>query len=334
MNLAAVEIPRIPVGEALEAVIDWLIATFGVLLDAIASVLEWTYDGLTTFLLTPTIIGLALLFGVIAFGLRGWKIGVGAFAGAAVLGYLAAVTSIPPVFVLSVTFALLGFALRGWKFGLFSLIGFVLIGGMDLWDSSMETLSLVLIASALAVLLAVPVGILAARNDTVSQLIRPVLDVMQTLPPFVYLIPAILIFGVGPVPGAVATVIFAMAPGVRLVELGIRQVDREVVEAGEAFGASPMKILARIQLPLALPTIMAGVNQVIMLALSMVVIAGLVGAGGLGGDVYSAISNAQIGEGFEAGIAVVILAIYLDRLTAALTSRSAVVRAAAAAGEQ
>jgi ABC-type proline/glycine betaine transport system permease subunit len=182
----------------------------------------------------------------------------------------------------------------------------------------MDTLALVLVASVLAIVFSVPLGILAAKSVVASNIIRPILDFMQTMPAFVYLIPALILFRVGVVPGIVATIIFAMAPGVRLTELGIRGVDREVVEAGQAFGASPWRILRQIQLPLAMPTIMAGINQVIMLSLSMVVIAGMVGAGGLGADVVASLNRIDVALGFEAGLAVVILAIFLDRLTAAL----------------
>lgn len=194
----------------------------------------------------------------------------------------------------------------------------------------MDSLALVLLASVLALALAVPLGIWAARSDRVSGLLRPVLDLMQTMPALVYLIPMVFIFRVGIVPGIVGTVIFAMVPGVRFTELGIRQVDREVVEAGHAFGATEGRILRDIQLPLALPTIMAGVNQVIMLALSMVVMAGLVGAGGLGGEVVSALTRVNISLGVEAGLSVVILAMFLDRVTSALAARAPVSRALAA----
>ena len=164
----------------------------------------------------------------------------------------------------------------------------------------------------------IPLGIWAARNDTVSTILKPVLDFMQTMPAFVYLIPAITFFSIGVVPGVVSTVIFALPPGVRLTELGIRSVDSETVEAGHAFGAKPGQILRGIQLPLATPTIMAGVNQVIMLALSMAVVAGIVGADGLGKEVVQAISTVNLARGVEAGLSVVIIAVYLDRLTAAL----------------
>ena len=224
----------------------------------------------------------------------------------------------PPFWVVILVAALLALVIKGWRFALGSVVGLTAIVAMNQWENAMESLSLVLVASAVAVIISIPLGILAAQSDIASAVIRPVLDFMQTLPAFVYLVPALLFFGIGVVPGMVATIIFAMAPGVRLTELGIRGVDREVVEAGQAFGSSPWRILFQIQLPLAAKTIMAGVNQVIMLSLSMVVIAGIVGAGGLGGDVLQALSRIDVGLGAEAGLSVVIIAIFLDRLTAAL----------------
>ncbi|MBO2465827.1 ABC transporter permease subunit [Actinomadura sp. LCR2-06] len=191
---------------------------------------------------------------------------------------------------------------------------------MELWDSAMDTLAQVLVAAVIGVVISVPIGVAAARSQTVSRIVRPVLDFMQTMPAFVYLIPAIFFFHIGAVPGVVATVVFALPPGVRLTELGIRGVDPEMVEAGEAFGTPPLRVLTRIQIPLAMPSIMAGINQLIMLALSMVVISGMVGAGGLGGDVVEGIQRVDIAGGFEAGLGVVVLAIYLDRLTGALGS--------------
>ena len=229
---------------------------------------------------------------------------------------------LPPAILFAVVLAALGLLVRSVAFGVGALVGLLLIQSMQLWGEAMETLALVLVATLVAVLIAIPVGIAAARNDRVSAAVRPVLDFMQTMPAFVYLVPAVTFFGIGLVPGIVTTIIFALPPGVRLTELGIRQVDGETVEAGHAFGSSPGQILRGIQLPLARPTIMAGVNQVIMLALSMAVIAGLIGAGGLGGTVVTSISRLDVGLGFEGGISVVILAIYLDRLTASFGDRS------------
>ncbi|GAB3605661.1 proline/glycine betaine ABC transporter permease [Conyzicola nivalis] len=229
-----------------------------------------------------------------------------------------AVFSTPPFWAVIIVLAVLGFAARGWKFALGTIIGLTVIVGVDQWDNAMDTLALVLVASIIAILIAVPLGIAAAKNRTTSNFLRPILDFTQTMPAFVYLIPALILFGIGVVPGVVATIIFAVAPGVRLTELGIRGVDTEVVEAGQAFGASPWRILRQIQLPLAMPSIMAGINQVIMLSLSMVVIAGMVGAGGLGQPVVASLNRIDVALGFEAGLSVVILAIFLDRLTAAL----------------
>jgi len=226
----------------------------------------------------------------------------------------------PPFWIIIIVAALVGALARGPIFGVGTAFGFTLIVGVDQWDASMETLALVLVAAAIAILLSVPIGILAAKSRIASTVIKPILDFMQTMPAFVYLIPALILFRVGVVPGIVATIIFAMAPGVRLTELGIRRVDREIVEAGQAFGSTPGRILRQIQLPLALPTIMAGVNQVIMLSLSMVVIAGLVGAQGLGGQVVASLGRIDVALGFEAGLAVVIIAVFLDRVTASFGS--------------
>ena len=223
-----------------------------------------------------------------------------------------------PALVLVVVFALVGLLVRSWELAVGTVVTFLLIIAMDQWVTAMQTLALVLIATLVAILVAVPIGILAARNERVSAVVRPVLDFMQTMPAFVYLIPAVVFFGIGVVPGIFATVIFALPPGVRLTELGIRGVDSETVEAGQAFGATPGQILRGIQLPLATPTIMAGVNQVIMLSLSMAVIAGIAGADGLGKEVVASISTLDGPQGIEAGLSVVIIAIYLDRVTAAL----------------
>ncbi|MFE2941608.1 ABC transporter permease/substrate binding protein [Streptomyces sp. NPDC059255] len=230
-----------------------------------------------------------------------------------------AVLSAPQPLLLAGILAVLAWWLRSLSAGVLAFVGFALIDSMELWSEAMETLSLVLVATIVVLAIAMPLGIWAARSKTVSSLIRPVLDLMQTMPAMVYLIPGVVFFGIGAVPGIIATIIFALPPGVRMTELGIRQVDAELVEAAEAFGTTPRNTLLRVQLPLALQTIMAGINQVIMLGLSMVVIAGMVGGGGLGGAVYRALGNIDVGLGFEAGLSVVILAVYLDRITGALS---------------
>ncbi len=238
------------------------------------------------------------------------------------VGGLSDVLLAAPIIVVIVIAALLAWLLRSWKLALGTVIGFALILAMGQWVTAMQTLALVLVATVVAVAISVPLGIWSARNPTVRAVLKPILDFMQTMPAFVYLIPAITFFSIGVVPGVVSTVIFALPPGVRLTELGIRGVDSETVEAGQAFGATPGQILRGIQLPLAMPTIMAGVNQVIMLALSMAVVAGIVGADGLGKEVVQSISTVNLPKGVEAGLSVVVLAVYLDRLTAALGNRA------------
>lgn len=203
----------------------------------------------------------------------------------------------------------------GLGFAIFAALSLWLVGHMELWPSMMETLALVIAATLIAVFMGIPAGIAMARNDTVASALRPVLDLMQTMPAFVYLIPAAMFFGLGAVPGTIATVIFSMPPVVRLTNLGIRQVHGEFVEAGLAFGCTQMQLLFKVQVPNAMPSIMAGINQTIMLSLSMVVIASMIGAGGLGNTVLTGIQRLDIGTGFEGGLAVVILAVILDRIT-------------------
>ncbi|WKX10980.1 proline/glycine betaine ABC transporter permease [Streptomyces sp. NL15-2K] len=209
-------------------------------------------------------------------------------------------------------------ATRRWQLVVFTVLAFLLVDSMELWTAAMQSLTVVLISGTAAVAIGVPIGVWAATSDRAAAAVRPVLDFMQTLPVFVYLIPSVFFFGIGVVPGTVSTTVFALPPAVRLTALGIRQVDKEIVEAAHAFGSRPRQVLRQVQLPLAMPSIMAGVNQVIMLALSMVVIAGMVGAGGLGEIVVRGVTQLDVGAGFEGGLAVVALAIFLDRVTGGL----------------
>ena len=203
----------------------------------------------------------------------------------------------------------------------FIILGFSFIFLLGYWKEAVQTTTLVLVSTFIALLFGIPFGILTAKSKIADALIRPVLDLMQTMPAFVYLIPAIFFFSVGNSPGVIATVIFALPPAVRLTSLGIRNVPAETIEAGYAFGATESQILYKIQLPFAMPTILAGVNQVILLALSMVVIASMVGAEGLGSVLYQGIQQNDIAKGFESGLSIVILAIILDRITQSIGSK-------------
>ena len=218
-------------------------------------------------------------------------------------------------------------AFSGWRvsirFGIFTLVSLLLIVSMDLWAATISTLGLVLASTLLSLILGIPLGVWMARSKVVESISKTTLDFMQTMPAFVYLIPAVMFFGLGRVPGIIATIIFAMPPAVRLTALGIQQVPAEIVEAARAFGCTDRQLLFRVQLPSARPSIMAGVNQTMMLALSMVVIASMIGAGGLGNVVLQGIQRLDIGLGFKSGLSVVLLAIILDRITQSFGAKAA-----------
>jgi glycine betaine/proline transport system permease protein len=217
--------------------------------------------------------------------------------------------------------ALIAYWLGGWRLALLAAVSLFLCGLLGLWQQSMQTLALMTFSVLLALLIGIPLGILCALSDKFERALRPVLDIMQTMPAFVYLIPVVLFFGVARVPAVVATVIYAIPPAIRLTNLGIRDVQPAAVEAAKAFGSTRMQVLRKVQVPLALPAIMAGVNQVIMMALGIVVIAAMVGAGGLGREVYLSLQRLQVGAAFEAGLAIVILAIMLDRVSEAMAKK-------------
>jgi len=236
-----------------------------------------------------------------------------------------ALSSVPPGVFLLVTF-IVGWWAASWRVGVFSLIAFAMIGFMGVWDQMIITLSLVVTAVFFSVLLGLPLGILSSRSDRFYTILRPILDIMQTTPPFVYLVPAVMLFSIGNVPGLIATIVFAMPPMIRLTNLGIRSVNAEFIEAAVAFGSTRRQILWKIQFPLAMPTIMAGLNQTIMLSLSMVVIAAIIGAGGLGLEVYAGLERLNIGQAFVGGIGIVLLAMVLDRVTQGLGEKAPGVR--------
>lgn len=226
-----------------------------------------------------------------------------------------------PFYVIIALFAFIAWRYAGKRIATFTVLGFMLIYLMGFWEETMQTLALIIASTIIALVIAVPMGIWSAKNATAKRMIRPLLDLMQTMPAFVYLIPAVLFFSIGKLPGAFATIIFAMPPAVRLTALGIEQVPGDVLEAARSLGATQRQILFKVELPLALKTILTGVNQTILLSLSMVVIAGMIAAGGLGEKVLEGINNLDIGLGFESGLSVVILAIILDRITQAFGNK-------------
>ena len=269
------QLPKLPVGDAVEALVDWIEQYFGWLLDGISEGLGFLIGGLQDLLL-----------------------------------------AIPaPVLIILATVLVWFVTRRDIKLAGLTVLGLLLVWDLQLWNLAMLTLALVLVSTIVALAISIPLGIAAAGNDALNAALRPALDFMQTMPSFVYLIPAVIFFGLGNVPGTIATVVFAMPPALRLTNLGIRQVPTELIEVADAFGSTPQQKLFKVQLPVALPTIMAGVNQCIMLALSMTVIASMIGAGGLGYQVLVGIQRVDIGMGFEAGLAIVIIAIILDRFT-------------------
>ncbi len=218
-----------------------------------------------------------------------------------------------PALVLAIT--LLAFAIGRWGLAVFAAVALLFIGFMDLWEPAVETIALMVVAVAICMAIGLPLGVLAARSRAVDNFMRPILDGMQTMPSFVYLLPGVLFFGLGSPAGIFATLIYAVPPVIRLTNLGIRQVSSETVEAARSFGASPMQVLTKVQIPMALPTIMAGINQTTMMALAMVTIASMVAAGGLGDNVLNALQKLESGNGAIAGLAIVLLAILIDRLT-------------------
>jgi len=211
--------------------------------------------------------------------------------------------------------------MRSWGAGLLMTAFLVLIGSFGYWDLAMKTLAIITAAVILSLGMGIPTGIIMARNNRVESILKPVLDAMQTMPSFVYLIPALMLFGLGKVPAVFATVIYAVPPVIRLTNVGIRQVPPSIVEAARAFGSNSRQTLFEVQLPLAIPSIMVGVNQTTMMALAMVVIASMIGATGLGLEVLISINRIEVGRGFEAGLSIVLLAIIIDRITHALAAR-------------
>ena len=217
---------------------------------------------------------------------------------------------------------LLGWRLGSFRIGIISALGMILIGLVNLWEPAMVTIAIMAVSVSIAVIFGIPTGILMARSNLIETLLRPVLDAMQTMPSFVYLVPGIMLFGLGNVAAIIATVLYSIPPCIRLTNLGIRQVNPSVVEAGESFGSTTFQLLSKVQLPMAVPTIMAGINQTIMMALAMSTIAAMVGAGGLGIEVLRSMGQLQEGQAFIAGSAIVVMAIIIDRITQSVVTVS------------
>ncbi len=268
----------LPVAELVESITGWLVTTFSGLFDFITN------------------------------------------AGSSFMDLFSGILSAIPPFAFILIIAVVAYFARNrtWGLPVFVLIGLGYILNQGLWPQLIDTISLVVVASIVTIIIGIPLGILAAKSETANSIIQPVLDFMQTMPAFVYLIPAVAFFGIGMVPGIFASFIYALAPTVRMTNLGIREIDPELIEAAESFGSTGNQKLFKVELPLAKNTIFAGINQTVMLTLSMVVIASMIGAPGLGENVLTALQRAQVGEGFVAGLAIVILAIIVDRLTQSL----------------
>ncbi|MDN4495182.1 ABC transporter permease [Ureibacillus aquaedulcis] len=275
MNKMLDSIPSLPVADTVETIMDWLTSHLSALFSFIQDGGKNAMDFITEMLV-----------------------------------------AIPPV-VFILVIAIIAFFATKRKFGLaiFSIIGLLFIYNQGLWEELMNTITLVIFSSIIAIIIGIPLGILMSKSIVAENIIKPILDFMQTMPGFVYLIPAVAFFGIGVVPGVFASVIFALPPTVRFTNLGIRQVPRELVEAADSYGSTGWQKLLKVELPLAKSTIMAGINQTVLLSLSMVVIASMIGAPGLGREVLSALQRAQVGNGFVAGLSLVIFAIIVDRLT-------------------
>ncbi|WP_173934624.1 proline/glycine betaine ABC transporter permease [Chelativorans sp. Marseille-P2723] len=238
-----------------------------------------------------------------------------------VLNGLSAFLNATPMLVFTLALALVAWRTAGKGLALFTIVALSFIDVIGLWPETMTTLAMVVTAVLFCVVLGIPLGVLAARTEVFRAILRPILDIMQTIPSFVYLVPIVMLFGVGVVPGIIATIIFALPPIIRLTDLGIRTVREDLIEAAMAFGATPWQMLVEVQFPLALRTIMAGLNQTLMLALSMVVIAAMIGAGGLGLTVFTGLGRLDVGNATAGGVGIVLLAIILDRISQALGER-------------
>ncbi|GEO27645.1 ABC transporter permease [Alicyclobacillus acidoterrestris] len=277
----AFPLPKLPLSQWIDAIVNWLEATIGPFLTDVSNVVQAVVNAIIQFL--------------------NW---------------------VPP-WLLIIVFAIIAYRAGKWKLALGTVIGLLLIWDLQLWRDLITTFVLVILSALVSVVIGLPIGIWSARSRGVYRVVSPILDLMQTMPSFVYLVPVLIFFNIGLVPAIFATVVFAMPPTIRLTRLGILHVPVDLVEAARAFGTNDSQLLWKVQIPIAMPNIKAGINQTIMLSLSMVVIASMIGAGGLGADVMSALQTLNVGQGFEAGISIVILAVIMDRVSQKLGGRNA-----------
>ncbi|GLC87183.1 ABC transporter permease [Lysinibacillus piscis] len=277
-------LPTIPVASWVESAMEWFTNQFSAFFTVIKDAGKFVMEHVTGWLISVPAIVLILLITIIAFFITGKKLGL----------------------------------------AIFSFIGLLFIYNQGLWTQLMETTTLVLFSSVISIVIGIPIGILMSKSPVAENIIKPILDFMQTMPGFVYLIPAVAFFGIGVVPGVFASVIFALPPTVRMTNLGIRQVPKELVEAADSYGSTAGQKLWKVEIPLAKSTIMAGINQTVMLSLSMVVIASMIGSPGLGREVLTALQRTQVGNGFVAGLGLVIFAIIIDRFTQSLNKKKTV----------
>ncbi len=326
MQIVSIFSWKIPLGEGIEKIIDFIIENFSGPIELFTGLIDFLIENFEIFIMdgfpiSHLIVNIILITIFIYSRKKDKKVALYTGAGMLVAVFIASffygfelIYSMGHPFLVISAFALIAWTAKSYRLAIFVVLGLALMWNIELWEEVIETLALIITAVLVALVIGIPVGIIKAHNKYVHYIVRPILDFMQTIPPFVYLIPALMLFGLGNVSGTIATVIFAIAPPIRLTYLGITQVDDEIIEAGKAFGSSWWQMLFKIELPAALPSIMMGINQCIMLALSMVVIASMIGAGGLGEPVRLALSRIDIGLGFEAGLGVVIIAIMLDRI--------------------
>ena len=319
---------NIPLAEWIDNIMDWVTTNWAAGFDAISDAILWLLLRIADFLVFDIDgFSIPLLIVVLLALLVAWRLlhnfwtGLLVAFGIAFIGSLFTSFSLPWFAIILMTGLLAWRVMHRWWMGVIMSLLLVIIGSFGYWDISMETLAIVIVAVIISMAIGIPTGIVMARSDRIERVLKPILDAMQTMPSFVYLVPAMMLFSLGKVPAVFATIIYAAPPVIRLTNAGIRQVSQSVIEASRALGSTSRQTLFEVQLPLAIPSITVGINQTTMMALAMVVIASMVGAGGLGKEVLRSLQNIDIGRGFEAGLSIVFLAIIIDRITSALASR-------------